>query len=261
MNREAVQHERGPRNATIRKQMEDLSTARYAFSPAQRFLHPHSPLPLPFIQFPLPDNSPPSPPSSPSSTTSSPSSCSSITPPPCSTLPKTEVCETAAKILLMTAQWVRSVPSFLMLSPKDQAMLYMQSWQKLFTLGCAQFLTIADLEQFQYCSSVPENQFCSFLRSVSSLQSLALSSSDYSCLRAVLLFHHKPGTAHHARHSIAENSDQAMLALAHTHPAMLPRILLSLASMEDILPHTIHQLFFRDTVGDVDIGALVGGLL
>ena len=28
MNREAVQHERGPRNATIRKQMADMMTAR-----------------------------------------------------------------------------------------------------------------------------------------------------------------------------------------------------------------------------------------
>ena len=242
--------------------MEDLSTARYALSPAHRLLHPYSTIPLPFIHFPTSDHSTPSPPSSPSSITSSPSSCSSISPPPSSTLPRTEICETAAKILFMTAQWVRSVPSFLLLSPKDQTMLYMQSWQKLFTLGCAQFLTVADLEQFQYCSSVPENQFCSFLHSVSSLQSLCLSSSDYSCLRAVLLFQHKPSTAYQAMHSIAEYRDQAMLSLAHTNPAMLPRILLSLARMEDILPGTLHHLFFRDTIGDtVDIGALVGGLL
>jgi len=262
MNREAVQHERGPRNATIRKQMEDLSTAGYTFAPAQRFIHPYSTLPFPYLHFSPTDNhSSPSPPSSPSSITSSPSSCASITPPPTSILSKSEVCETAAKILFMTAQWVRSVPSFLLLSPKDQSMLYMQSWQKLFTLGCAQFLTVSDLEQFEYYQAVPKKEFYSFLRTVSFIRSLDLSPADYACLRAVLLFNSKESKACHARHSIAALSEQAMLAVAQSHPAMLPRLLRCVSEMEDILPATLHQIFFKDTIGDVDIGTLVAGLL
>ena len=56
MNREAVQHERGPRNATIRKQMTDMISARqmsltsftprHSFSPRSLFnFHPFLPLP------------------------------------------------------------------------------------------------------------------------------------------------------------------------------------------------------------------------
>ena len=55
MNKEAVQHERGPRNSTIRKQMADLSSAsQIGFSPSQFSPLMRSPIPnlYPFTTFP-----------------------------------------------------------------------------------------------------------------------------------------------------------------------------------------------------------------
>ena len=57
MNREAVQHERGPRNATIRKQMTDMISARQmapgSFTPFHTLTRPtfYPFLPLPHMKF------------------------------------------------------------------------------------------------------------------------------------------------------------------------------------------------------------------
>ena len=157
----------------------------------------------------------------------------------------------------MTAKWVKSVPSFQLLPAGDQDTLFRQSWRKLFTLGCAQFLTVPDLEQFQSCSSVTEQEMCSFLHSVSTLRSLGLSQAEYSCLRAVLLFKCEEGTACHARHSIAAHSEQAVLILAQSLPAQFARVMLVLAGVEGIMSSTVHDLFFRDTIGQVDMEMIV----
>ena len=267
MNREAVQHERGPRNATIRKQMEDMSTLGLTFPSPPRMINPYSSLHNPFIPFVsspanlFPKLETPSPPSSPIPSNFLTNSFLPLTPPPSNNLPKSEVCEVAAKILYMTAQRVRSVPSYLRLSPEDQATLFKQSWRKLFTIGCAQFLTVPDLEQFHSSASVQEHEISSFISSVSTLRSLGLSPAEYACLRAVLLFQCEDGTAYLARHSIAANSEQAVLTLAQAQPARFPRIMMVLARIEDVLPDTLHHLFFRDTIGDVDIQHIVMDIL
>ena len=101
----------------------------------------------------------------------------------------------------------------------------------------------------------------SFLQSVSSLRSLCLSPAEYACLRAVLLFQCRAGTAYQARHSIAAHSEQAVLTLAQAQPAIFARVMMVLAGMEDVRQGTLHDLFFKDTIGDVDIGDIVMDML
>ena len=69
----------------------------------------------------------------------------------------------------------------------------------------------------------------------------------------MLLFQYEDGTAYQGRHSIAANSEQAVLTLAQAQPDNFPRIMMILARIEDVLPDTLHHLFFKDTIGDVDI--------
>ena len=47
--------------------------------------------------------------------------------------------ETAARLLFMTVKWARSIPSFLQLSFRDQAILLEEGWSELFLLSAAQW--------------------------------------------------------------------------------------------------------------------------
>ena len=63
---------------------------------------------------------------------------------PIEPLLKTEVSETAAKILFSTADWARK--------EEVEEKTFRLHWRQLFLLGCAQYMTELELEQLWLCS-------------------------------------------------------------------------------------------------------------
>ena len=273
MNREAVQHERGPRNSTIRKQMTDMISARQMsflpFHPIMRpIFYPFNPILTPTEDvsaikeeskpvIKLENNPPPSPHLPP-------------TPPPSEYSSRLQVCEKAANILFINTRWVKTLPTFQVLQTKDQVTIYRNSWIKLFVLYCAQVLTLEDLENLQ-SEKISEPQMTSFLSAVKGLQSLRLSSAENGYVRGVVLFKHGRDILDQietSRDIIAAVADQAHVALAQSmmiktgnNPLQFAKMMMILAEIENISSDFIHQQFFKDTLGDISIDVIVMDML
>ena len=116
-----------------------------------------------------------------------------MTPPPSPEVAKTEVSETAARILFSVGELARREGITV-----DQVRAH---WRQLFILGCAQHMTTTDLDQLQANTFFPSTSTTSttsslvaqqlhltlFLRSLTSLRSLRLSQTDFALLRSALL--------------------------------------------------------------------------
>jgi hypothetical protein len=59
-------------------------------------------------------------------------------------LPAENVYESAAKLLFLAVKWARSIPSFLQLTFRDQAILLEEAWSELFVLSAAQWALPVD---------------------------------------------------------------------------------------------------------------------
>ncbi|KAH0821825.1 hypothetical protein GEV33_000966 [Tenebrio molitor] len=145
---ETVQHERGPRNSTLRRQQMSnyYNEGRVMVSPPGSALNLAVPKYEPSIMDPavsllppvgfLCNNFLPPPPQIPS-----------LPLPPVFVPPMlnpSAICESAAQLLFMNVQWVRSIPAFTSLPLSDQLLLLEESWLDLFLLGAAQFLPLID---------------------------------------------------------------------------------------------------------------------
>ena len=287
MNKEAVQHERGPRNSTIRKQMADLSSAsQIGFSPSQFSPLMRSPIPnlypfttypttpssiAPNITIPTPDkmiknepqyspppiikhhNLPPTPP--PVDLTSS----TNKQPP--------KYCETAANILYINAKMVRYIPAFQLLPAKDQERLYSGAWLKLFILGCAQYLTLEDLDCLKNNVKVSLLDLSSFISTVKIIKSLQLSETEFGYVRNVILFRQSRDVTEKLEagvEMVEQIGDHAHLALAQAMMIKTERNSLQFAKTMMILNNLatvsstfIHELFFKATIGDISMDLIV----
>ena len=65
------------------------------------------------------------------------------------TSPSDNVYETAARLLFMSVKWARSIPSFLQLPFRDQAILLEESWCELFVLSAAQWSLPIDIGEYK----------------------------------------------------------------------------------------------------------------
>ena len=273
MNREAVQHERGPRNATIRKQITDIISARNISQPSFTPFHPlprpgfYPFLPLPPIKLePVDGNQNISVKTESSSPLSSPEATS-----PSSSY-RAVVCEKAAQILFINSKWAKSFPTFQMLPPSDQEILFRHSWVRLFVLGCVQALTKDDLENMK-SEKISEAEMSSFLSAVQGLQSIGLSASELGFVRGVVLFKHSSDILDQietSRDIIATVADHTHVALAQSmmirtenNPLQFAKMMMILAGLENITSDFVHQLFFKDQQGlaDVNMDVIVVDML
>ena len=115
-----------------------------------------------------------------------------MTPPPSPEVVRTEVSETAARILFSVGELARREGITV-----EQVRAH---WRQLFILGCAQHMTSTDLDQLQANTFFPSTSTSTtsslvaqqlhltlFLRSLTSLRSLRLSQTDFVLLRSALL--------------------------------------------------------------------------
>ncbi|KAK9887244.1 hypothetical protein WA026_021091 [Henosepilachna vigintioctopunctata] len=214
MNKDAVQHERGPRNSTLKKQqlnfLSENSNTMLMTPPQQNVLnlamvkppeqHPArlEPPVFPFITHPafFYNNAMPFP------RFSGPSTLSPTPPNAVPTIPAiiitdaatiSAICESAARLLFMNVQWARSISSFTSLPLPDQLLLLEDCWRELFMLGAAQFLPLMDISGGYFRREAPS--ISSFTREVrefqiimTKLHHMQLDPHEFACLRAIVLF-------------------------------------------------------------------------
>ncbi|ELW50086.1 Nuclear receptor subfamily 2 group E member 1 [Tupaia chinensis] len=297
MNKDAVQHERGPRTSTIRKQValyfrghkeENGAAAHFpsaalpapAFFTAVTQLEPHS-LELAAV-----------------STTPERQTLVSLAQP----TPKyphevngtpmylyevaTEsVCESAARLLFMSIKWAKSVPAFSTLSLQDQLMLLEDAWRELFVLGIAQWAIPVDANTLLAVSgmngdntdSQKLNKIISEIQAlqevVARFRQLRLDATEFACLKCIVTFKAVPTHSGSELRSfrnaaaIAALQDEAQLTLNSyihtrypTQPCRFGKLLLLLPALRSISPSTIEEVFFKKTIGNVPITRLLSDM-
>ncbi|XP_069705499.1 nuclear receptor subfamily 2 group E member 1 [Periplaneta americana] len=222
MNKDAVQHERGPRNSTLRRQMalfykEPNSpppgelTGSLGVASVSPLLQPPPPHP-PVLDLALPKVPRPEPPHP--LLQASPFFCSPAAMAAAAAMPKfplgltlpspfpshtTEtLCESAARLLFMNVKWAKNVPAFTSLNFHDQLLLLEQSWRELFVLGAAQYLLPLELGQLVSFCGVNHrdsertlallHEVKVFQETLTKFKQLHVDPHEYACLRAIVLF-------------------------------------------------------------------------
>ncbi|XP_052807370.1 nuclear receptor subfamily 2 group E member 1-like [Mya arenaria] len=251
MNKDAVQHERGPRNSTIRRQV-----AMYLKETSElNSLYGAGPFPSPympgFYTFErLNDGitvSAIDPPTSPLSPMASP-----LTPPTppspgiiCQPTPKyphqliqsyfsnpEAVCEAAARLLFMSIKWTKNVPAFLNLPFRDQVTLLEEAWRELFVLGAAQFqmpldatalINAAGLNSESQSEKVANihAEIRALQEIIAKFKAIQVDATEYACLKGIVLFKTvlQSGGNGEVRtlrdfHTVASLQDQAQMTLS-----------------------------------------------
>ncbi|XP_071439034.1 nuclear receptor subfamily 2 group E member 1-like [Hetaerina americana] len=246
MNKDAVQHERGPRNATLRRRpLHPGPTPAVATAASHAFASP-PPTPHPAL-------------------------------PPLDLVLSETVCESAARLLFMNVKWAKSVASFRYLPLRDQLLLLEESWRELFVLGAAQFslpLEAASGDLLAGEAAGPDERagpalvrdIKAFRDTLSEIKMEDADPNEYACLRALVLFapdfRFNGGAGRWLKEAaaVAAVRDQVQAALEAyvgatypSRPLRFGRLLLLLPLLRAVSPDTIEQLFFRRTIGHIPI--------
>ncbi|XP_054258478.1 protein dissatisfaction-like [Macrosteles quadrilineatus] len=224
MNKDAVQHERGPRKPKLPK--EGLVGEQSVTSGPLKLPHPPMFPPPPSLKSPdvatpphhmfLPHQPPP-----PGllQILMSAEKCqevlwsskqehdrlstmgitSPVGPPPLALSPSWEVLqETTARLLFMAVRWVRCLAPFQTLSKRDQLLLLQESWKELFLLHLAQWSIPWDLSPLFNSSKARErlppddpvinNEIKAIQDILARFRQLSPDGSECGCMKAVILF-------------------------------------------------------------------------
>ncbi|EZA61059.1 Nuclear receptor subfamily 2 group E member [Ooceraea biroi] len=287
MNKDAVQHERGPRNSTIRRQMalyfkEPEALASMTVPSQSTILN----LALPKISAETHVAGP-----SPHSSISHPNCCSltmpkvSPTPAGLPALPRLPplpfitpitpeaTCEQAARLLFLNVHWTRDLAASTGLAMEDQLALLVSSWRDLFLLATAQMIPSLDpavlLSSRGMSLAVEVNRFREI---IASFHMMHLDQHEYACVRAMVLFNSglegesaatatvaspasKPGRLKELA-TVAQLRDSAQLALGQRlngDALRFGKLLLLLPTLRTVSARAIEELFFKRTIGEIPI--------
>lgn len=298
MNKDAVQHERGPRNSTLRRQMamfisgkdmissddvkkiqQDLVFRALPIQPTipsyildlsarNRSLVEQSayrtPILSPFHTLPL-------------------SPTNSVEP----------ICEAAAQLLFMNIRWIKERCLVNPLSLNDQLILLEHSWTDLFILGATRnllqfnFLPLLFAYQNGENSALVHNEANQFQSILHKLADMNIDSQEYSCIRSIALYNAATRiesinndddrsknkedltkTRLEDTSKIITYRDEAIDELS-THinmtkpipPLRLKNLMMMLDQLKHVSSYTIEELFFRRTIGpEVKIVKLMLGM-
>ncbi|XP_059055285.1 nuclear receptor subfamily 2 group E member 1, partial [Achroia grisella] len=296
MNKDAVQHERGPRNSTIRRQMAlflkdpsipssdiglpvpsalDLAIPKHNLLPPPSMSLFHNPYAYNRISLPIPSSIPgpvkiPSPP---------PVVTSFLTP-----ADPEAMCEAAARLLFMNVKWAKNVPAFSSLSLSDRLLLLEESWRDLFVIGSAQFLYPMNLNILlnSKSSRIEARDIENFERALGEIAKLRPDSNEFACLRAIVLFKTSFNEKNEGGSPSQTSSDykrlqdlpavaslqdhsQSVLSeyILRSYPMEVTRLSL-LLQLQPIIRRvsstTIVELFFRATIGEIPIERIIGDM-
>ncbi|KAJ8027153.1 Nuclear receptor subfamily 2 group E member 1 [Holothuria leucospilota] len=298
MNKDAVQHERGPRNSTIKKQMalylKESAAAAAAAAVANSELagnfggaYPHhgalyhSLIPVSAAEcYPHVMLNPETAASYSLLHFPSPTSV------PCMPTPKytnealsvESTCEVAARLLFMSVKWSKNVPAFLSLPHSDQLKLIEHGWRELFILGASQWQLKVDAQSLMEAAGLrqgitPAEKLAAISSElkvlqelISKMKQLGVDATEYACLKGIVIFKNDM-TGLHNTASVTTLQEQSQVTLAKyislRHPTQAFRfgkLLLLLPSLRAIRPSTLEQVFFRNTLGPMPISSVLTDL-
>ncbi|XP_063224740.1 nuclear receptor subfamily 2 group E member 1-like [Bacillus rossius redtenbacheri] len=189
----------------------------------------------------------------------------------CLASPADNVYESAAKLLFLAVKWARSVPSFLQLSFRDQAVLLEEAWSELFVLSAAQWSLPVDEDALVHNAVAPASRHAVLEEDARRLKDavcrlglLRVDHTEYACLKALVLFKAESrGLRDTARVELLQDQTHVMLHeyCAPRHKARFGKLLLLLPAVHGVGRQSLEELFFRKTVGDVPIERLLGDML
>ncbi|KAJ3606179.1 hypothetical protein NHX12_025700 [Muraenolepis orangiensis] len=279
MNKDAVQHERGPRTSTIRKQVALYFRGHKEVNGSSNHFPGSSSLP--------------GPPFFTSVTQLEPHGLDMSTYPHevsggplyLYEVATESVCESAARLLFMSIKWAKSVPAFSTLPLSDQLILLEDAWRELFVLGIAQWAIPVDSNTLLAVSGMnPDNTESQRLnRIISEIQALQevvtrfrqirLDATEFACLKCIVTFKAVPTNGStelrnfHNGSAIAALQDEAQLTLNSyihtrypTQPCRFGKLLLLLPALRSVSSSTIEEVFFKKTIGNVPITRLLSDM-
>ncbi|CAF1580731.1 unnamed protein product [Rotaria magnacalcarata] len=236
MNKEAVQHERGPRNSTIKKQMALLLKESTDLMHAYQFHRYQSSIP-----FQNPQSVPKH--------------------------PTIDHHELAAKILFNAINWIKTVPAFTSLSNRDQLCLLEESWRDLFILTAVEQQYTLDVEELIYSNHQYEMfraDIENFQEILNKLKQMKMDPNELICLKNFVLFKANLNDCQtiinpqlNDLHSINYLHNQAHILLSTYINKQYPceenrclKLLTLISSFRLISSSIIEEVFFRKTIGD-----------
>ncbi|XP_041107452.1 nuclear receptor subfamily 2 group E member 1 [Polyodon spathula] len=297
MNKDAVQHERGPRTSTIRKQVElyfrghkEISGAPSRFPsnsiPGQAFFTAVTQIEPRNLELATVSSIPerqtilglvqPTP-KYPHEVSAAPMYLCEVA--------TESVCESAARLLFMSIKWAKSVPAFSTLPLQDQLILLEEAWRELFVLGIAQWAIPIDSNTLLAVSGMSTENMDSqrlntVITEIQALQEvvgrfrqLRMDATEFACLKCIVTFKAVPShsgsdlrTFRNAS-AIASLQDEAQLTLNSyihtrhpTQPCRFGKLLLLLPALRSISTSTIEEVFFKKTIGNVPITRLLSDM-
>ncbi|XP_055616762.1 protein tailless [Toxorhynchites rutilus septentrionalis] len=279
MNKDAVQHERGPRNSTIRKQMALFISKE---PPLRHDLMMPSTLPLP--QHPMgldltaiPRNI---------LLNSQLMSHSTLYPSmqsPHPLIAADAIRESAAQLLFMNVNFLKSIEQFTKLPMADQLVLFEESWREYFILAVAQYLLPINFNNLLLAYEYQNNNrgepvSAGIVREVEIFQeilaqivALRVDAKEFGYLREIALYKTEfdPESSISSSgsdssiqevatvRSLEEKAKEALEIHIRTYrpgPIDRCRLLLQLLPvMKSISSYTIEELFFRRTIGSAPL--------
>ncbi|KAL1258544.1 hypothetical protein QQF64_009121 [Cirrhinus molitorella] len=188
-----------------------------------------------------------------------------------------ETCQVASDVLVKTVHFMKSLPAFQQLPPKDQLSLLQNCWAPLFILGLAQDRVRFDVHESPAPSMLKRILLNSqettssdreqpTLAGVQTLKaclkkfwSLDLSPKEYAYLKGTVIFNPDvpglkaslfiEGLQYEAQHALKE----VLLPLHPEDRGRFARILLTASTLKTITPSLITELFFRPVIGQADL--------
>nr|XP_046149300.1 nuclear receptor subfamily 2 group E member 1-like isoform X1 [Oncorhynchus gorbuscha] len=298
MNKDAVQHERGPRTSTIRKQVALYFRGNKEVNGSSTHF-PGSSLPGPPLFTTVTQLEPHNLEMSTVACTPERQAIVGLAQP----TPKyphevggtpmylyevaTEsVCESAARLLFMSIKWAKSVPAFSTLPLPDQLILLEEAWRELFVLGIAQWAIPVDSNTLLAVSGMntdntESQRMNKIISEIQTLQEvvtwfrqLRLDATEFACLKCIVTFKaavptHDGSELRSFRNAsaIAALQDEAQLTLNSyihtrypTQPCRFGKLLLLLPALRSVSPSTIEEVFFKKTIGNVPITRLLSDM-
>ncbi|XP_014250712.1 nuclear receptor subfamily 2 group E member 1-like isoform X2 [Cimex lectularius] len=209
MKKDAVQHERSPRSNSA---TPSLSFVYQQFLPYPRaYLHPAS---IPGLQYmgcymrsECNENE----------VSSSQESTESRLEPSVSLLSE-DIYSTSSRLLSLTVQCVRAIPSFQQLSPQDRDSLLEDSWKDLFILTLAQWSLPIEQEKLIRDTGIDDASRLDELRkdlkvvsyAIARLTQLRADHTEFACLKALVLFN--PESVRKEEVEVLQEQTHVMLA-------------------------------------------------
>lgn len=290
MNKDAVQHERGPRNSTLRRQMamfiggKDMISSDDVKKIQQDLVFRTLPIQPPTIPSYILDLS------ARNRTLIDQSAyrtsiMSPFHPVPMSPTKTVEwICETAAQLLFMNTRWIKALCLVNPLPIGDQLILLEHSWTDLFILGAAQYMLQFNFNplllayQNNEKSALVHSEANQFQSILCKLADMNIDSREYNCIRSIALYNAAARIEANdetkddlTKAKLEDTSkiityrDEAIADLAaHINvtkpiqPLRLQNLMLMLDQLKRVSSYTIEELFFRRHIGqDVTIVKLM----